>query len=139
MNFSYETMALVLNGERDLGTPEIHTEAQLNSIIDMLFTVFEKYKFWTYEDFENAVEFFENAYESRQKYFNTTHKGIFERMKEHISHMSFGERLVRSVLIDENYSFKQECYIGHSQEDIHSGSIRLDFVVFYNNVLYVIE
>jgi hypothetical protein len=96
---------------------------------------------WSYDEFESAVDFIENSYNKRQEYLNTTHSGIFERMKQHtsIKDMSFGERLVKGVLDEENYEYKQECYIGHSLDDIHSQSIRLDFVVFYKNVLHVIE
>ena len=141
MKFSYEEMEMLLNGNRDFDDIEIQTEKMLVSIIDKLFLVYEKYLLWSYEEFESAVDFLENTYEAQQLYLNTTHEGIFKRMKEHTSKrgMSFGEKLVKRALEELGFSFKQECYIGHSEKERHTSSIRLDFVVFHNNVLYVIE
>lgn len=138
MSLSHKDLECILNGDRDYFI-NIETEKMCSSIIDELFLVYSKYMLWSYKEFESAVDYIENCYENRQTYLNTTHQGIFERMKTHTSKRgeSFGEKLVSSVLREENYTFKQECYIGHSVQDAQS--IRLDFVVFYKNVLYVIE
>ena len=138
MNFSNESLMMLLNGERDFNV-EIKTEKMLESIIDNLFTVYKKYMLWSYEEFEDAADFLENEFEKRQIYLNTTHEGIFERMRQHVNRMSFGEKLVNQALKEEGYTFKQECNIGHSGKDIHASSVRLDFVVLYNKTLYVIE
>ena len=138
MNFSNETLTLLLNGERNIDI-DIKTEKMLESVIDNLFAVYKKYMLWSYDEFKNAIDFLEQEFERRQTYLNTTHEGIFERMKQHVDKMSFGEKLVNQALKEEGYTFKQECNIGHSGKDIHSSSIRLDFVVLYNKKLHIIE
>lgn len=138
MSFSYSELELLLSGYRDFEV-DIKSEKMLDSIIADIFKIYQTYMLWSYEEFESAVAFITNCYEEKQTYLNTTHKGIFERMKEHTSKrgMSFGERLVKSVLDKEGFDYKQECYIGASL--LEGQSIKLDFVIFYNDILYVIE
>lgn len=135
---SNQDLICLLNGDRDIDI-SIKTEKTCKATIDNIFAVYSKYMLWSYEEFENAVNIIEQAYENYLIYSNTTHKGIFERMKEHtsIKEMSNGEKLVKSILDKKKYTYKQECYIGKSFDDGHS--IRLDFVIFNSNTLHVIE